>query len=913
MKRHVSIFMFLLGAFVATGPFATQAEDSIRVSTFGVFYPESDVLDGTDVARESFFDPNYNLALFLKSLGSFTVSLKTISPGWNVDCWLEQDSNCLRPSDYKGEPIAGTGGMSSYTYTTDHIDKGGVSVLAVKFGYMPLTVSFHPNGGSGSMASISGKNIDSEFALPTCQFIRVGYEMTGWTNSVGTAFSNGQPNVKGADFWNPVTTNFSSVLYANWTANVYTVTFNGNGGGTPSPASKTVTFDSTYGDLATCERNGWQFNGWWTESDTGLKIEPTTKVSIISNQTLYAHWTQQFTVTFREDEKFKDTTPGKDGVLKVESVVKGESVTPPADPVHSGYRFTGWSGTYTGVTKNENVYATYQGNSYSIILHAHDGSERVSEDPRVYGEAARELLPMSRTGYTLRGWAESADSTEVKYQPRELVANLATEGYVHLYALWTPISYSVAFDKNGGSGSMDPLTPKYGESFTVPACEFEKKGCVFGYWSAVINNVTTNFEVGATVSNLTSEAGATVTFKAEWTGYYTVAFDANGGEGTMTNLTFEQDVEYALPSNAFTKTGYGFYGWATNLNDAVTLKKPICTNEEAVVNLAAAGETCMLYAEWQTNRYTVVFDPNGAKSGSMDPQEFLYDEEQKLAKCMFDRGDSALWSFAGWAVSPGGDPLYGDEESVKNLTAEEDDTITLHAVWKSELSPFALALGCDNLNWTNAVGKSAVWNVGTVDFRGKEISCVYASGNAEAILRSSNLATNGVLHFWWKADGPRENLIFDSDVQDLKTWRLDGGEDPDYADWHETNVVVNCMSENEIFYFSHLRRGSDPVGDFTCWIAKLTWTPEGGSEHPVPTDADKVTISSAAVSDGKFVLSFKSDEKFDYNLLTNANLLINSWGILDVFAGDGSVHTFKPEIRDDQPQLFYKVDTIQRK
>ena len=91
------------------------------------------------------------------------------------------------------------------------------------------------------------------------------------------------------------------------------------------------------------------------------------------------------------------------------------------------------------------------------------------------------------------------------------------------------------------------------------------------------------------------------------------------------------------------------------------------------------------------------------------------------------------------------------------------------------------------------------------------------------------------------------------------------------------------------------------------------WGVEPPEEHPIPEAKDAVTISSAAVADGKFSLSFKSDEKFDYNLRTNANLLIDSWGVMATEKGTGESITFGPLIIDGLPQLFYKVETIQRK
>ena len=80
-------------------------------------------------------------------------------------------------------------------------------------------------------------------------------------------------------------------MYAYYNANKYTVFYNSNGGNTPNPASKTVTYDSTYGTLASVSREGYTFNGWFTAASGGTKIETSTKVNITSNQTLYAHWT----------------------------------------------------------------------------------------------------------------------------------------------------------------------------------------------------------------------------------------------------------------------------------------------------------------------------------------------------------------------------------------------------------------------------------------------------------------------------------------------------------------------------------------------------------------------------------------------------------------------------------------------
>jgi uncharacterized repeat protein (TIGR02543 family) len=61
------------------------------------------------------------------------------------------------------------------------------------------------------------------------------------------------------------------------------------------------------------------------------------------------------TVTFKD---FDEIT-----VLKTETVRYEGSVMPPSDPTRLGYTFNGWSGTYSTVTSDQTVLATYSPNT----------------------------------------------------------------------------------------------------------------------------------------------------------------------------------------------------------------------------------------------------------------------------------------------------------------------------------------------------------------------------------------------------------------------------------------------------------------------------------------------------------------------------------------------------------------------
>ena len=88
--------------------------------------------------------------------------------------------------------------------------------------------------------------------------------------------------------------------------------------------------------------------------------------------------------------------------------------------------------------------------------------------------------------------------------------------------------------------------------------------------------------------------------------FFTVAFDKNGGEGTMANMTCYCDASAGneLTQNAFTRTGYAFTGWNTKADgsgDSYSDKQHISSSK--------ADETITLYAQWNktypTGRYIV--------------------------------------------------------------------------------------------------------------------------------------------------------------------------------------------------------------------------------------------------------------------------------------------------------------------
>ena len=74
---------------------------------------------------------------------------------------------------------------------------------------------------------------------------------------------------------------------------------------------------------------------------------------------------------------------------------------------------------------------------------------------------------------------------------------------------------------------------------------------------------------------------------------YIIHFDANGGSGTMQDLTANVGESITLTPNAFTYTDHEFAGWSTD-----SIGQVIYSDEASVEDLAAVGETATLYAKW---------------------------------------------------------------------------------------------------------------------------------------------------------------------------------------------------------------------------------------------------------------------------------------------------------------------------
>lgn len=179
-------------------------------------------------------------------------------------------------------------------------------------GKVYVSVSDGTNGSEGATSTATRTESASEAPSHSYTLNATttdnGYSWQGWYTKENGGGTRKSPDLTYSDF--SVTAaegdGKTETLYAYWTGNTYTVTFDGNEG-TPSEASKSVTYGSTYGDLATATRRFYDFDGWFTDATDGSRVTSETKVATASNHSLFAHWTlapEHQTLTFDDGMQF---------------------------------------------------------------------------------------------------------------------------------------------------------------------------------------------------------------------------------------------------------------------------------------------------------------------------------------------------------------------------------------------------------------------------------------------------------------------------------------------------------------------------------------------------------------------------------------------------------------------------------
>ena len=109
--------------------------------------------------------------------------------------------------------------------------------------------------------------------------------------------------------------------------------------------------------------------------------------------------------------------------------------------------------------------------------------------------------------------------------------------------------FTVTYLANGGTGTMDPVEVEEG-LYTLPSCTFTAPtNKTFDYWS--ISTGSTHYQEGQQI-NVTSNVIVSANWKNITPNKYTVSYNANGGSGSISSVTVEENTWIYLEYNSFT-------------------------------------------------------------------------------------------------------------------------------------------------------------------------------------------------------------------------------------------------------------------------------------------------------------------------------------------------------------------------
>ena len=141
------------------------------------------------------------------------------------------------------------------------------------------------------------------------------------------------------------------------------------------------------------------------------------------------------------------------------------------------------------LTGSVTLYARWKAGTYTVTLNPQGGTiSSGNVTGYTYGAGATLPTNVTRTNYTFDGWYTGANGTGTK-----VTAISASEyGNKTYYAKWTPVTYTVKFDPNGGnfigSTAVKSETYSYGETAVLPTPV--KDSMVFTGWYTAATNGT---------------------------------------------------------------------------------------------------------------------------------------------------------------------------------------------------------------------------------------------------------------------------------------------------------------------------------------------------------------------------------------------------------------------------------------
>ncbi|MBQ9505812.1 MAG: InlB B-repeat-containing protein, partial [Clostridia bacterium] len=580
------------------------------------------------------------------------------------------------------------------------------------------TITYNANTDDATVAGIPAaqtKTYAQNLTLASGTPTRDGYTFVRWTtqaNGGGSAFDPGDPLT--ADLATGVEGDDEVILYAQWSANTYVIDYDKGAGTGGATGSQTIRFDllNTF-TLNDCGFTypGYTFTKWQdadgVQYDAGAAVTSALLLKGAYNSTdgyyhltLTAQW-------LRNQSTLRVDHGNGDAVIEV-TQDSNTTYNVEGGFTRTGYTFNGWAltgqdgaapnGSVNDLTAAAPVYtfgyahfvtdtltAQWTPNPYTIIYHynlpgATDNTRSVNVAYDTEFNFADEYF-FTATGYTIDGWARTADASAYEFDCGASNYNASTDTYtnlctgegtdteIHLYAVWHAKHYNVTFNTNTGfhlvEGETNPKDIIYNGSVTFTV-QLEE-----GYTQATGADIAAHITsgTGAVPDGVKDPATNRITFTVTNHGEADIVVDTNAlNKNTYTVTLQHENGSFDAATNGYNRPAVqstvthgddvsfsialldGFH--VANGSDLIasvtvggTSAAPTVTGSYTYTVANATGAVVITLKDALKNESTVVFRGNG---GTIDGVALVTDTKAYGETYTVSTPLRTGYTFTGW-------------------------------------------------------------------------------------------------------------------------------------------------------------------------------------------------------------------------------------------------------------------------
>ncbi len=226
--------------------------------------------------------------------------------------------------------------------------------------------------------------------------------------------------------------------------------------------------------------------------------------------------------------------------------------------------------------------------SYTVSYNSNGGSGSPGNQTKWYGEnLSLSGTRPSRDGHNFAGWATSPGGS-VSYHPGSTYSGNSS---LTLYAVWTPHTYVVSYNANGGSGAPGSQTKTYGVNLTLSSTRPSRRNYNFLGWGTSSGSTSVAYHPGGTY---TSNSAATLyaIWELAWlepriTNLQATRCDSAGTfneEGSYAKVTFDWATDRPMTEVKITCNGKSYWPYASGGQTSGRVEKVVGENALSTEN-----------------------------------------------------------------------------------------------------------------------------------------------------------------------------------------------------------------------------------------------------------------------------------------------------------------------------------------